>query len=401
MTAPADAALPGSRAELVAAARALAPQTQARRVEIERGRRVPLPLIEAMKAAGLFRILLPRALGGIDGHPLTAIRVIEEVSRADGAVGWNLMIGMEQAMFAGFVREDVARAIWGLDPDAITAGSGQPRGRAVAVPGGYRVSGQWPFNSGCHHASWLWGNCRLYDDETAPRTRPDGTPVFRFVLFPAEQAEIVETWHTGGLRGTGSDDFAVRGQFVPEEHTFTRLTADPTERPWPDDPLFCFPYMSIAAVTVCAVPLGIARAAIEALLALAQAKAPTGQTSLLCERAAVQAGVARAEALLRSADAFLRETVEETWACALRGEPATLDQRAQLRLAATHAGITAAQAVDLMYNAGGASSIYEANPLERCFRDVHTATAHAQIWPANFETVGQVLLGLPPSGAYL
>ncbi len=401
MTTAAGAAPSASGEELIRAARALAPQIVARRDEIERGRRVPLSLIEAMKAAGLFRILLPRALGGIDGHPLTAIRVIEEVSRADGAAGWNLMIGMEQAMFAGFVREDVARAIWGPNPDAITAGSGQPRGRALAVAGGYRVSGQWPFNSGCHHASWLWGNCRLYDDEVTPRSRTDGAAIFRFVLFPADQVEIIETWHTGGLRGTGSDDFAVRDLFVPEEHTFTRLTADPADRPWPDDPLFCFPYMSIAAVTVCAVPLGIARAAIDALLALAQAKTPTGQTSLLRERAAVQADVARAEALLRAADAFLRETVEQTWACALGGAPATLEQRALLRLAATHAGITAAQVVDLMYNAGGATSIYETSPLERCFRDVHTATAHAQIWPANFETVGQFLLGLPPSGAYL
>lgn len=390
------ATLPRTTDQLLAAARALGPSITAARDQIEAERNLPLPLVEAMKQAGLFRILLPREFGGSDGNPLTAMRVIEEISRVDGAAGWNLMIAMEQAMFAGILAPETARAIWGPDPDAITAGSAAAAGRALAVAGGYRVSGQWPFNSGCNHARWLWGVCRVYDGDTA-RLQPNGNPLVRSMLMPVEQCQILDTWDTAGLRGTGSHDFTVSDVFVPEERSFFHAA----DRQWPADPLFKIPYVSIAAITVTSVPLGIARAAIDALIELAATKTPRHPAVPLRERAVVQADIGRAEALLRSARAFLFETVAAAWQSALAGAATTFEQRLMMRLAATHMAITAAQVVDLMYNAGGATSIYTRSPLERCFRDVHVATQHAQVMAVNFETAGQVFLGMTPSTAYI
>jgi indole-3-acetate monooxygenase len=395
MTAPARGIETDGGDALVEAARALLPLVEAHRDQAERERRVPLPVIGALRSAGLFRILLPRALGGGDGNPLTAMRVIEHVSRADAAAGWNLMIGVEQAMFAGYVPETAARAVWGPDGDAITAGSGIPGGVAVVAPGGYRVTGQWPWNSGCHHADWIWGMCRVVEPDGAPRLTADGMPVLRPMLMRAGECTILDTWHVAGLRGTGSHDVAAADVYVPEERVFGYWYGMPS---WCDDPLYHLPYHSIVTITLACVPLGIARAAIDALLELAAVKTPKGSARLLRDRDAVQAAVGRAEGLLRSGRAFLYETAAEAWRTALAGVDISLEQRALLRLAATQAAAGAVEAVDLMFTAAGGSAVYASSRIERCFRDVHVAVQHAQIQPVNFETVGQVFLGMSPAG---
>ncbi len=379
--------------KLIARARALAPLVRECRAAIERERRLPDALVQAFVAAGFMRVKLPACLGGVGGgHPVTAIRIVEEVSRADGAAGWNLCLGLGQAIYAGFMREETARAIWAENPDTIIAGGINPPGRAIVQPGGYRVSGRFGFASGCHQATRLFGNCRIYDDEQShSRRNPDGSPAMRFMLFRPEECEILDTWHTGGLRGTGSNDVAVRDRFVPEELSFS--LNDPA---WPADPLYRFPFYTQGSLA--GVALGLARGAIDALIELAQAKTPTGQTSLLRERAAVQADVARAEALWRSSRAYLFEALDEAWQTALRGDPPSREQRVQIRLANIYAGEASARAVDLMYNAAGATAIYEASPLERHFRDVHVAVQHFLLQGVQIEDPGRALLGLPTRG---
>lgn len=376
------------RVSLLDAARAIAPEVRAVRDEIENERQMPLPLVQAMQEAGFFRLLVPREIGGFAEHPLTAFLVIEEIARADGSAGWNLMIGVEEGMFSSFLPQETAREIWSLNPNAILGGSATPNGRAVAVEGGYRVTGQWPFASGCQHCTWLAGNSILLTGDT-PIREEDGSARVRWLLFPAEQAEIIDTWNVAGMRGTGSHDIAVSDLFVPEGRVFAPYGGTP----WPAGGLYEFPYRSIVGITLASVATGIARAAIDALVDLAAGKTPVGSRVLLRERAAVQADVARAEAMLRSARCFLFEAVEEAWEAAQRG-PLSLEQRALVRLAAINAVSSATHAVDLMYNAGGATSIYATNPLERCFRDIHVATQHAEVAPIQYEAAGRVFLGL-------
>ena len=347
-----------------------------------------------MVDAGFYRLYVPRQLGGLEVHPVTFSRVIEEISRIDGATGWNLTVGAAYGAFAAFLREDVAREIYDPADRAILAGTINPTGRADAVDGGFRVTGRWAFGSGIKQANWVFGNCAVFDGDNR-RDGPSGAPELRIVIFPADDCEVHDTWKVGGLRGTGSYDFSVANLFVPIERTLIAFTA----RPFQPGALYACPFITIFAPTNAATALGMARGAIDTLKELAGAKTPTGSTGLLRDRAAIQSDVARAEALLLSGQAFLYNALDDLMDTNAAGREATMDQRATVRLASTHASISAAQAVDLMYNAGGASSIYETNPLERFFRDVHAATQHIAVVANNYEITGRVLLGLSPGTA--
>jgi alkylation response protein AidB-like acyl-CoA dehydrogenase len=234
----------------------------------------------------------------------------------------------------------------------------------------------------------------VFDGES-PREGPSGAPELRIVIFPADDCEVLDTWKVGGLRGTGSYDFSVANLFVPIERSLIAFTA----RPFQPGALYACPFITIFAPTIAATALGMARGAIDTVKELAGAKTPTGSTGLLRDRASIQSDVARAEALVLSGQAFLYNTLDDLMDTNAAGREATMDQRAMVRLASTHAAISAAQAVDLMYNAGGASSIYETSPLERFFRDVHAATQHIAVVAINYEITGRVLLGLSPGTA--
>jgi alkylation response protein AidB-like acyl-CoA dehydrogenase len=204
--------MPGSTSSpFLAAVAALAPQVEAGVAESEATRRLPLPLVDALKQAGLFRLLVPRAFGGEEVDPLAFFEVVEAVSRLDGATGWCVMIGGCNGAFAGYLPAEAARTIYGADPHTIIGGAFRQAGQAVSVDGGYRVTGRWTFASGCQHSTWLIGGGRIIDGDQ-PRVSRDGTPVMRILFFPAAECEIIDTWHTGGLRGTGSHDFAVAGR---------------------------------------------------------------------------------------------------------------------------------------------------------------------------------------------
>jgi indole-3-acetate monooxygenase len=374
----------------VRAARELAPTIRALRADIERERSLPSPLVQRMAETGFFSLWFARALGGPELNTVDYLRVIEELSRADGAVGWCAMVAAGYSRLSGYLDDGVARQIFG-NGSTIVAGTINPTGKAVAVPGGFRVTGQWSYGSFIQHSDWTVGSSVIVDDG-APRRGADGAPDMRLMLFPTSAVEIIDTWRVGGLRGTGSHDFRVADLFVPEERAIAAFTAKPV-RP---GTLYAAPFITVFAMAIASVPLGIARAAIEAFVELAEGKTPIGASSRLRDKASAQADLGKAEALLRSARAFLVESLGGIWDSVAAGDAPSLPQRATARLAAAQAASASAQAVDLLYNAAGGTAIYEHNLLERCFRDVHATTQHVGISSANFELSGRVLLGLDP-----
>ena len=375
--------------------RGIAPRVAAAADRTERDRRLPAEIVQALVDARVFRLCIPGALDGAETSPATMVRVIEMIARADGAAGWSAAIGATSGVSSAYLPLTTAREIYG-PADAITGGAFAPQGRATVVDGGYRVTGRWPFASGCEHCTWLMGGCVILDGG-AMRRLPSGAPDARLMLFPAGDARIIDTWTVAGLRGTGSHDIAVEDLFVPHERSFSLVT-DPSLHA---RPLYAFPVFGLLALGIAAVTLGIARGAIDDLVELAGAKTPTYSRRLLGERATVQADVARAEATLGSARALVFETIDEAWTRAQTAGTIDVRARARLRLAAAHAATAAAKAVDLMYVAGGGSVVYASSPLQRRFRDVHVATQHVLVAPATLELVGRLLLGLEADTAML
>jgi alkylation response protein AidB-like acyl-CoA dehydrogenase len=372
---------------ILAGARALLPRIRAAAEEIERGRRLPLPLVQAMKDAGIFRMPMPRIWGGPELDPLTQVRVVEELSYADPSVGWCAMIGADGGYFSAFLEDAVGRALY-PDLDLVTASSTRPTGRAIVVDGGYRVGGRWQFSSGCQHSAYLVGNCFVFDDR-GQRFLADGSPETRLCYLTADQCQILDTWTTTGLRGRGSHDFAAEDVFVPAERTFNTRTS-PVLR---DGPLYAWSFMFV--VNGAGVPLGAARAAIDALLDLAASKQTLAGTGLRDE-AWVRTAVARADTLVGGARGYVYDALGEFWDVLLKGDVPTLRQRARFRLTLAGASQLCVEAVDLMYQAAGGSSIYATNPLDRLFRDVHTVHQHITNAPKVFEVAGQMLLGQEP-----
>src|SRR5688572_509501 len=282
-------------------ARALRPLIAASSDEIERERRLPEPLVEAMAAAGLFAMLVPRGLGGGQIDPETCLQVIEEVSRGDGSAGWVLNVGVVVSLAAGSLREEVAAEIWGHDPRAVVAGSATASGTAVVVDGGYRVSGRWAFASGCQHATWILGIANVLQDG-AQRLGPNGVPESRFMFFPRSACQILDTWHVAGMRGTGSHDFVVEDAFVPEAWTHPRSYASP---PRDGSPLYAFgaglvpsadpshavssPWVGLSSPGMAVVALGVARGALDTFAELAAVKVPDRRALLLRDEPIVQA----------------------------------------------------------------------------------------------------------------
>jgi indole-3-acetate monooxygenase len=370
------------------AAAGLAPQIRSYGEEIERSRRLPLPLVEAIAQAGLFRLWIPRSLGGEETDPMTLVRVVEEVSRADGAVGWCVAIGAEYGALGGYLAADAARELYGNDRDVRIAGALRPFGDATVVAGGFRVTGRWPLGSGCQHSNWIIGGCRILEGNQ-PRLRVDGTPVTRILFFPASDCEILDTWNSIGLRGTGSHDYAVSDVFVPAARSLS--LREPQVEP---GPLYALPTIALFATVLAAVPLGIARHAIDILLDLTATKIASRSRRTLREDAALQANLGQAEALVRSGRAFLYQSLTEAWQVVSSGQSLSVVQRAMLWLASTHAATVAKQATELMYAAGGSASPYVSGGLERCLRDIHAACQHVTLVAPNYQMAGQAFLDL-------
>ncbi len=342
-----------------------------------------------MAEAGLHRMAAPAATGGSEADPATQLQAIEAISTADGSAGWTLMIGAETGGVASAtLAPEVVEEIY-ANPAAVMCGALNPLGRATPVAGGLVVSGQWPFASGCQRSDYFWGQCIVYDGDE-PARESDGRVVLREVVVPKSHFKVVDTWHVSGLRGSGSHDVRVTEVFVPEPYT----TSVTTERLRADGALFRMPLYSRLAYNKVGVSTGIARAAIDHFVALASAKVPRTSRGLLRERSLAQTAVAEAEIQLRSARAFVLESLSEVWESTLRGEPVSLEQRALLQLACSHAVRACARAVEQVCEAAGSSANFTASPLERCFRDAHVVPQHIMVAPTWIESAGRVLLGL-------
>jgi indole-3-acetate monooxygenase len=349
----------------------LAGEVQSRSAEIEDARRLPDDIVERLVDCGLFRLAVPADLGGPEADARTIVEVIETLSRADGSVGWCVMIGTLTGLLASLLPDEGAKEIYG-DPAAVTGGTFASLGRAEPVDGGWRVTGRWPFASGCEHSTWLMGGCAAEGDYLA-------------VMMPAADVEVIDTWHVAGLRGTGSHDIAVRDAFVPDTRVVRMLDLQARR----GGALASFPFFGLLALGVAAVGLGIARRSIDELHTLA-----TGGGRRSAERPAVQATMARAEADLRAARALLVSEVDAAWSAAVAGHAPDIETRTALRLAATHAAHTAAEVTSATYDAGGAVGLYDSSALQRCFRDAHAVTMHVLVGTPTWETVGRMLLGV-------
>jgi len=385
MTAPAQSDLPGI-------ARSLGPVIRGGAAEGDANRCLPTRVVHAMIEAGLFRMTVDSRFGGCDTDPLTTIRTIEAVSEADGGAGWTLMIGSEVAALASASIEDGPGHEIFDDPQVMLCGALNPQGRFEAVEGGFRVSGRWPYGSGCQHAGWFWGGGVVYRDGKPCELRP-GTMDFREAAIPRSAYRIEDTWHVAGLRGSGSHDVVVEDAFVPARFV-TRVLFDGFK---PTGPLARFPVSSRLAYNKVGVATGIARAAVDAFAELAAGKTPFLSGQVLRERPQAQLAMAEAVATLRAGRAFCFEAVGELWEAAVSGAEIDIAKRSMVRLACSFAVESAVRAVEIVHRAAGATANSQSSPLERQFRDVHVVPQHTTVSAQWYQDAGRVLLGLEPS----
>jgi alkylation response protein AidB-like acyl-CoA dehydrogenase len=369
-------------------ARKLAPLIRASAAETDAQRELPRPLFEAMADAGLFRLALPRTLGGFEMDLPSYVQVIEEIGRADASTGWVTNQVSIFATYAARMPTAAARAIWIDIPRSVVANTPQANAQALVVPGGYRVTGRQGFSTGCRHASWLAAHATV-SEQGRPRL-DDGQPETRYCFVPRAQAELLDTWQVRGMRGTGTNHFAVNDVFVPEDRTVKSVTAPLVEQ----GPLYRLPRTLVFASGDAAVALGTARSCLDAFTDLATTKTPRAMDALLRDQPMIQSEVGRAEARLRAGLAFLREAVREIWGAVVANGAVTLEQRAVLRLATTDGIRTAVSVVDMVYNMAGATAAYESSPIQRHFQDVHVMSQHLQARLAHYELVGRHWLGL-------
>ncbi len=375
----------------VARARELGAEIAVMGDEIERSRRIPEALLGRLHHSRLFRMLLPRSAGGDQTEPAVYVAAVEELALHDASIAWNVFVANSSALIAAYLELAVSHAIF-ADPRSIVAWGPPNASRAKAVDGGYRVTGQWDFASGCRQARWMGAHCHVLEANGALRLNRFGRPTVRTLLFPASEATLLDTWRTIGLRGTASDSYCLNDLFVPEAFSTTR--EDPTLRR-EHGPLYAFTMQCLYATGVAAVGFGIARAMLSEFVTLASRKAPRG-LARLADNAVVQADVARAEARLGSARAYLIETLTTIYAHADDVAPIEVADRARLRLASTNAIQGAAEVADFAYKAAGVDAIFPGSPFERRFRDMHTLSQQIQARAAHFESVGQILLGVLP-----
>jgi alkylation response protein AidB-like acyl-CoA dehydrogenase len=380
----------------VARAHDLGPEIVAAADEIERTQFIPEPLLTHIHAARLARILLPRSVDGDQLDPWTYLQTIEEISRHDGSVGWNLFVANSAALIAPFIPLETAKAIF-ADPRAWVAWGPPNQYKAQAVPGGYRVNGEWHFASGCRQATWMGAHCPVTEADGMLRLNRFGRPTIRTLLFPKEHAEPIRDWNTIGMRGTASEGYRVTDLFVPEAFSGTR--EDPALRR-DNGPLYAFTTPGLYAVGVAGVAFGIARAMLDEFIVLATGKTPRG-LQRLADSPIVQADVARQEARFGAARAWLIDILKATWAGADDIAPIDLQARVRVRLGCAHAITTAIEVADYVYKAAGTSAIFLGAPLERRFRDIHTLSQQIQSRDSHFEAVGRVMFNGDPDEVFL
>ena len=380
----------------VARARGLGPAIDAAADEIERTQTFPEPLLTQMHDARICRMLLPRSAGGDQVEPWVYLRAVEELGRHDGSVAWNVFVANSAALIAPFIPLESAREIFS-NPRAVIAWGPPNQHKAVAVPGGYRVTGEWHFASGQRQSTWMGAHCNVIEPDGALRLNRFGRPTVRTLLYPRAHATPIHNWNTLGMRGTASEGYALDNLFVPEAFAGTR--EDPSLRR-DTGPLYAFTMQGLYAVGVAAVAFGIARAMLDDFIALATAKTPRG-LQRLADSPVVQSNMAQREANLGAARAYLVEILKDVWDRADDVEPIGVQDRALVRLGCAHAIRTSIEIADHVYKAAGTTAIFLGSGFERRFRDMHTLSQQIQSRDAHFEAVGRVLFHGDPDGTFM
>lgn len=380
--------------DVVERARALAPQIVATRDEMDSLRRLPQSLSHELRDAGLYRMCVPQALGGLECTPQKIVEAIEALAEADASAGWCAMISATTGALSAYLDDDIARDIF-MDPSLVMAGVYAPSGKAVVDGANFRISGRWKWNSNGQNATWLCGGCVIHENGQ-PRMLKENMPEHRMFLFPAADAEFVDTWHTGGLRGTGSGDLIARDLVIPAAQSVSFIA----DKPRATGPLYAFPIFGLLAIGIAAVASGNASAALRDFIEEAGAKRMPGGR-LLAERGSVQTAFAEAAARLHAARAFLMTEIEASWTEARADLSISIARRAYLRLAATHMVRTAADVVRIVQDLSGGGGVFLASSLHRRLADAQTMTAHIMVAPATYELTGRAMLGVPVSTAEL
>jgi alkylation response protein AidB-like acyl-CoA dehydrogenase len=364
------------------AVRAFSDEVSDRAAETEAARCVPPDLAHRLGAAGVFRMFVPSKLGGDPVNPLTAYAIVAELARADASTGWTSMI-LNTTFFSSWLEPEVALAILETEPSSGMAGMFAPIGRTEpAGDGMVRLTGRYPFNSGSPHASWFCQGAFV--------TRASGAPDWRFLFLPKSDVEILDTWRVAGLRGTASHDVLVDGVLVPLERTASPVF----DRAPHDEPHYRWSFFALLGSLMAGVPIGVARRALDEFFALAERKSRGGEGSLATEQL-TQLAVAQCEGSLRAAAGFVEDSIGAAWDTALVGDDISREQRLAIRLAVSHAMRACLEVVDTVFALAGGGALFDDNPLQRCWRDLHAASSHIFFSTSFGAFGGKVLLNQP------
>lgn len=374
--------------EIKANVRLLAEQIRERDLptEFDRLRKLPQDIVEQLRAAGVFRMNMPKIWGGPELTPMDQVEVIETLSWGDASVGWCSFIWTDSGIYSGYLDDDVARELY---PDLDMAQSGwvYPGGRGEEVDGGYRLSGQWSFGSGCDHCDRLAAGFIIMRDGKAV-LKESGAPRPMVALAKPEQFEILDTWYTMGLKGTGSTDYVTRDLFVPKEHVFELGTKGKRE-----GTIWARPDHFLRKTS--GVPLGVARSTLDHASARLKDKADRRSGVAYRDNPIVQRTFAAAEGKLGAARAYVFQALATQWGKLERGEPLTDQERAACVISRQQAFQTGRDVVQMMFDLVGGEAIYSRNPFERQLRDMNTACQHIVAQPKTLQAPGALLLGSP------
>ncbi len=385
-------------ADPIAQARHIAPllREEGRRIE-QLGQLTPA-VVEALHASGLYRTLLPRQLNGYGGGLEVFARVMETLAAVDASTAWCVGQAVGCSMAAAYVAPEVAREIWGDDPRGVLAWGFQLEGRAKVVPGGFKVTGEWGFGSGGHHASWMGAHCHVELPDGSMLKDAGGNLIERTMLLRQDQLDWSSTWDVVGLRGTGSDSYALTDVFVPNEYSLRR-DIDAERRI--DEPFFRFSTTSAYSCGFAFVSLGLARGMLDGLKDLAQAKKPSSTARTLRDSPVMHHLVAENEAKLRSARAFVLETIRDGEACIRRTGDLDMEGKVLMRLATTTAIRRAKEVAEFAYHEAGATAIFASNGFEQKMRDIHASAQQVQGRTGHIEVCGQYFLGFDPAARFI
>lgn len=378
--------------DILQAARELVPEITRRQAEIAAARKLPRDLVDKLKRAGVFRIMVPKARGGVEMPLPQQAELMEILGYADPSVSWVVKIGSDSGFWGAWLDDEAARELY-PDPDCVTAGQAPPNGRALRVAGGYRVTGRWGFGSGCTHADVMVAGCHVVDERA-----PEGPPQFLFVLAPVSSWTIEDTWYSTGLAGSGSHHYTARDLFIPERHTFSLIEPAKVKGPLYDESTSATVFVPMVGT-----PLGLARRAIDTVLAMAGEKVislPPPPT-LIKDLPRARFALARAQMMWGAARAYTYETVNRLWREKVAQGRATPETRREVGLARINAFRMACAVSRLMLDTVGPSAIFQSSPLDGLFRDAFTMNQHLGFNDGVVEQLGIMLLGGEPTNAFV